>query len=143
MASASSFLTWLRALTSELMPVCSSPPPRSFLNLVLEFLILPENLFILSGVFRQSPNIGSFQNHPTMRDEDEDVKAERLKVKELMSCQCCEEVSWSLLLGRPQWSAMVSSSHTERVNLEKNSPLSYDSIWKSPVFEKLFLSNYF
>ncbi|KAF3817316.1 hypothetical protein GH733_011716, partial [Mirounga leonina] len=29
---------------------------------------------------------------PNNEDEDEDVKAERLKVKELMSCQCCEEV---------------------------------------------------
>lgn len=33
-----------------------------------------------------------FPEPPNNEDEDEDVKAERLKVKELMSCQCCEEV---------------------------------------------------
>ncbi|KAF4012943.1 hypothetical protein G4228_003028 [Cervus hanglu yarkandensis] len=33
-----------------------------------------------------------FSEPPNNEDEDEDVKAERLKVKELMSCQCCEEV---------------------------------------------------
>uniref|UniRef100_A0A8D0P605 Cholesterol transporter ABCA5 n=1 Tax=Sus scrofa TaxID=9823 RepID=A0A8D0P605_PIG len=32
-----------------------------------------------------------FPEPPNNEDEDEDVKAERLKVKELMSCQCCEE----------------------------------------------------
>ncbi|XP_044794440.2 cholesterol transporter ABCA5 isoform X2 [Bubalus bubalis] len=32
-----------------------------------------------------------FSEPPNNEDEDEDVKAERLKVKELMSCQCCEE----------------------------------------------------
>ncbi|ERE69073.1 ATP-binding cassette sub-family A member 5-like protein [Cricetulus griseus] len=32
-----------------------------------------------------------FPEPPVNEDEDEDVKAERLKVKELMSCQCCEE----------------------------------------------------
>ncbi|KAL4676931.1 hypothetical protein H8957_008642 [Semnopithecus entellus] len=40
---------------------------------------------------------------PNNEDEDEDVKAERLKVKELMSCQCCEE--------KP--SIMVSNLHKE------------------------------
>lgn len=32
-----------------------------------------------------------FPEPPINEDEDEDVKAERLKVKELMGCQCCEE----------------------------------------------------
>ncbi|KAG5202796.1 hypothetical protein JEQ12_002379 [Ovis aries] len=32
-----------------------------------------------------------FSEPPNNEDEDEDVKAERLKVKELLSCQCCEE----------------------------------------------------
>nr|XP_045746139.1 cholesterol transporter ABCA5 [Mirounga angustirostris] len=40
---------------------------------------------------------------PNNEDEDEDVKAERLKVKELMSCQCCEE--------KP--AIMVSNLHKE------------------------------
>nr|XP_055242243.1 cholesterol transporter ABCA5 isoform X2 [Gorilla gorilla gorilla] len=40
---------------------------------------------------------------PNNEDEDEDVKAERLKVKELMGCQCCEE--------KP--SIMVSNLHKE------------------------------
>lgn len=39
-----------------------------------------------------------FPEPPVNADEDEDVKAERLKVKELMSCQCCEEVTCLLLL---------------------------------------------
>uniref|UniRef100_A0A2K6TGY5 ATP binding cassette subfamily A member 5 n=1 Tax=Saimiri boliviensis boliviensis TaxID=39432 RepID=A0A2K6TGY5_SAIBB len=44
-----------------------------------------------------------FPEPPNNEDEDEDVKAERLKVKELMSCQCCEE--------KP--SIMVSNLHKE------------------------------
>ncbi|XP_006886314.1 PREDICTED: ATP-binding cassette sub-family A member 5 isoform X1 [Elephantulus edwardii] len=32
-----------------------------------------------------------FSEPPSNEEEDEDVKAERLKVKELMNCQCCEE----------------------------------------------------
>ncbi|KAM5213439.1 cholesterol transporter ABCA5 isoform 2-T4 [Hipposideros larvatus] len=40
---------------------------------------------------------------PNNEDEDEDVKAERLKVRELMSCQCCEE--------KP--AIMVSNLHKE------------------------------
>ncbi|XP_021104266.1 ATP-binding cassette sub-family A member 5 [Heterocephalus glaber] len=32
-----------------------------------------------------------FLEPPNNEDEDDDVKAERIKVKELMSCQCCEE----------------------------------------------------
>lgn len=44
-----------------------------------------------------------FPEPPNNEDEDEDVKAERLKVKELMSCQCCEE--------KP--AIMVSSLHKE------------------------------
>lgn len=39
-----------------------------------------------------------FPEPPINEDEDEDVKAERLKVKELMGCQCCEEVTCSFLL---------------------------------------------
>ncbi|XP_055982942.1 cholesterol transporter ABCA5 [Sorex fumeus] len=37
------------------------------------------------------PKTRKFPDPPINEDEDEDVKAERLKVKELMSCQCCEE----------------------------------------------------
>ncbi|XP_053425645.1 cholesterol transporter ABCA5 isoform X3 [Nycticebus coucang] len=44
-----------------------------------------------------------FPEPPNNEDEDEDVRAERLKVKELMSCQCCEE--------KP--SIMVSNLHKE------------------------------
>uniref|UniRef100_A0A8I3X474 Cholesterol transporter ABCA5 n=1 Tax=Callithrix jacchus TaxID=9483 RepID=A0A8I3X474_CALJA len=44
-----------------------------------------------------------FPEPPNNEDEDEDVKAERLKVKELMSCQCCEE--------KP--SIMISNLHKE------------------------------
>ncbi|XP_069916490.1 cholesterol transporter ABCA5 isoform X1 [Oryctolagus cuniculus] len=44
-----------------------------------------------------------FPEPPNNEDEDEDVKAERLKVKELMSCQCCEE--------KP--AIMVSNLHKE------------------------------
>ncbi|XP_049715382.1 cholesterol transporter ABCA5 isoform X2 [Elephas maximus indicus] len=44
-----------------------------------------------------------FPEPPNNDDEDEDVKAERLKVKELMSCQCCEE--------KP--AIMVSNLHKE------------------------------
>ncbi|XP_012517680.1 PREDICTED: ATP-binding cassette sub-family A member 5 [Propithecus coquereli] len=44
-----------------------------------------------------------FLEPPNNEDEDEDVKAERLKVKELISCQCCEE--------KP--SIMVSNLHKE------------------------------
>uniref|UniRef100_A0A8D2BEU3 Cholesterol transporter ABCA5 n=1 Tax=Sciurus vulgaris TaxID=55149 RepID=A0A8D2BEU3_SCIVU len=44
-----------------------------------------------------------FPEPPSNEDEDEDVKAERLKVKELMSCQCCEE--------KP--AIMVSNLHKE------------------------------
>lgn len=40
---------------------------------------------------------------PNNEDEDEDVRAERLKVRELMSCQCCEE--------KP--AIMVSNLHKE------------------------------
>ncbi|KFO26306.1 ATP-binding cassette sub-family A member 5 [Fukomys damarensis] len=44
-----------------------------------------------------------FPEPPNNEDEDEDVKAERIKVKELMSCQCCEE--------KP--AIMVSNLHKE------------------------------
>ncbi|XP_012893477.1 PREDICTED: ATP-binding cassette sub-family A member 5 isoform X2 [Dipodomys ordii] len=44
-----------------------------------------------------------FPDPPNNEDEDEDVRAERLKVKELMSCQCCEE--------KP--AIMVSNLHKE------------------------------
>ncbi|XP_060058636.1 cholesterol transporter ABCA5 isoform X3 [Erinaceus europaeus] len=47
-----------------------------------------------------------FPEPPINEDEDEDVKAERLKVKELMSCQCCEE--------KP--AIMVSNLHKEYDN---------------------------
>lgn len=50
-----------------------------------------------------------FPEPPTSEDEDEDVRAERLKVRELMSCQCCEEVMPSLLLSRV--TCAVISSH--------------------------------
>ncbi|KAF6091893.1 ATP binding cassette subfamily A member 5 [Phyllostomus discolor] len=43
---------------------------------------------------------------PNNEDEDEDVRAERLKVRELMSCQCCEE--------KP--AIMVSNLHKEYDN---------------------------
>ncbi|ELW67446.1 ATP-binding cassette sub-family A member 5 [Tupaia chinensis] len=38
-----------------------------------------------------------FPEPPNKEDEDDDVRAERLKVKELMSCQCCEEEILGLL----------------------------------------------
>nr|XP_048302071.1 cholesterol transporter ABCA5 isoform X2 [Myodes glareolus] len=41
--------------------------------------------------FSQKSKNKKFPEPPVNADEDEDVKAERLKVKELMSCQCCEE----------------------------------------------------
>ncbi|XP_007957883.1 cholesterol transporter ABCA5 [Orycteropus afer afer] len=44
-----------------------------------------------------------FPEPPNNEDEDEDVKAERLKVRELMNCQCCEE--------KP--AIMVSNLHKE------------------------------
>ncbi|XP_014442641.1 ATP-binding cassette sub-family A member 5 isoform X2 [Tupaia chinensis] len=44
-----------------------------------------------------------FPEPPNKEDEDDDVRAERLKVKELMSCQCCEE--------KP--AIMVSNLHKE------------------------------
>ncbi|XP_008584839.1 PREDICTED: ATP-binding cassette sub-family A member 5 [Galeopterus variegatus] len=47
--------------------------------------------------------IRKFPEPPNNENEDEDVKAERLKVKELISCQCCEE--------KP--AIMVSSLHKE------------------------------
>nr|XP_020039050.1 ATP-binding cassette sub-family A member 5 isoform X2 [Castor canadensis] len=51
---------------------------------------------------RKSKN-KKFPEPPNNENEDEDVKAERLKVKELMSCQCCEE--------KP--AIMVSNLHKE------------------------------
>ncbi|XP_013358686.1 PREDICTED: ATP-binding cassette sub-family A member 5 [Chinchilla lanigera] len=51
---------------------------------------------------RKSKN-KKFPEPPNNEDEDEDVRAERLKVKELMSCQCCEE--------KP--AIMVSNLHKE------------------------------
>jgi hypothetical protein len=48
-------------------------------------------LYILRTLSRKSKN-KKFPEPPNNENEDEDVKAERLKVKELMSCQCCEEV---------------------------------------------------
>ncbi|XP_051851181.1 cholesterol transporter ABCA5 [Antechinus flavipes] len=44
-----------------------------------------------------------FVEVPNNEDEDDDVKAERLKVKEMMTCQCCEE--------KP--AILVSSLHKE------------------------------
>ncbi|KAM5273748.1 cholesterol transporter ABCA5 [Ctenodactylus gundi] len=44
-----------------------------------------------------------FPEPPSNENEDEDVRAERLKVRELMSCQCCEE--------KP--AIMVSNLHKE------------------------------
>ncbi|KAK7822634.1 hypothetical protein U0070_001982 [Myodes glareolus] len=41
--------------------------------------------------FSQKSKTKKFPEPPVNANEDEDVKAERLKVKELMSCQCCEE----------------------------------------------------
>lgn len=49
------------------------------------------------------PKNRKFPEPPNNEDEDEDVKAERLKVRELMSCQCCEE--------KP--AIMVSNLHKE------------------------------
>ncbi|XP_045155423.1 cholesterol transporter ABCA5 [Echinops telfairi] len=51
----------------------------------------------------KKPKSKKFPEPPTNDDEDEDVKAERLKVRELMSCQCCEE--------KP--AVMVSNLHKE------------------------------
>ncbi|KAM6175512.1 cholesterol transporter ABCA5 [Erethizon dorsatum] len=53
--------------------------------------------------FSTKSKIKKFPEPPKSEDEDEDVKAERLKVKELMSCQCCEE--------KP--AIMVSNLHKE------------------------------
>ncbi|KAK2111962.1 ATP-binding cassette sub- A member 5 [Saguinus oedipus] len=47
-------------------------------------------LICLQKIIIKSKN-RKFPEPPNNEDEDEDVKAERLKVKELMSCQCCEE----------------------------------------------------
>lgn len=47
--------------------------------------------YILRTLSTQSRN-KKFPEPLNNEVEDEDVKAERLKVKELMSCQCCEEV---------------------------------------------------
>ncbi|KAM7334522.1 hypothetical protein ACRRTK_007842 [Alexandromys fortis] len=45
----------------------------------------------VSRTLSQKSKNKKFPEPPINADEDEDVKAERLKVKELMSCQCCEE----------------------------------------------------
>ncbi|XP_023614814.1 ATP-binding cassette sub-family A member 5 isoform X5 [Myotis lucifugus] len=52
------------------------------------------------------PKNRKFPEPPNNEGEDEDVKAERLKVRELMSCQCCEE--------KP--AIMVSNLHKEYDN---------------------------
>ncbi|KAG8505138.1 ATP-binding cassette sub-family A member 5, partial [Galemys pyrenaicus] len=54
-------------------------------------------------IFPTKPKTRKFPEPPINEDEDEDVKAERLKVKELMSCQYCEE--------KP--AIMVSNLHKE------------------------------
>ncbi|XP_050618332.1 LOW QUALITY PROTEIN: cholesterol transporter ABCA5 [Macaca thibetana thibetana] len=59
-------------------------------------------LYICRNLSTKSKN-RKLPEPPNNEDEDEDVKAERLKVKELMSCQCCEE--------KP--SIMVSNLHKE------------------------------
>ena len=65
----------------------------SFLCLVLEFLSITWKSVYTSRTLSTKSKHRKFSEPPNNEDEDEDVKAERLKVKELMSCQCCEEVS--------------------------------------------------
>ncbi|KAB1265912.1 ATP-binding cassette sub-family A member 5 [Camelus dromedarius] len=66
---------------------CIAIPIYPLLGCLICFIKVVRNLMNLSkkSKSRKFPEPASNEN------EDEDVKAERLKVKELMSCHCCEE----------------------------------------------------
>lgn len=87
-------------------------------------------LYICRNLSTKSKN-RKLPEPPNNEDEDEDVKAERLKVKELMGCQCCEEVIYSLWLSHSKYE-MINSRYIE-INL-KNIFL---CIWSN--LKKIFL----
>lgn len=102
--------------------------------------------FYLFRALSKKSKTRKFPDPPINEDEDEDVKAERLKVKELMSCQCCEEViqNFIIFLIALNMQRVVLHSQVLKWTFSKTNQ-SYKTrfLWKKNHFGLLLNKHYF